>query len=148
MSPSFRIPREMGMSLRGWKDKDTGDVYSAGVSGMIMPDRDVTLVAQWQGVIPIKLLGDETKKTYSGTKQSYTGFTVSGLDMGSYTVSGVQALAQGTDVGTYKGTIDYSGMRIFEKSSGSDVTNQFEVVEASEPTLIVEKSPDFDCYAR
>ena len=44
-------------------------------------------------------------------------------------------------MGTYKGTIDYSGMRIFEKSSGSDVTNQFEVVEASEPTLIVEKAP-------
>lgn len=134
-------PSRDGYVFTGWKDKDTGDVYSAGVSGMIMPDRDVTLVAQWQGVIPIKLLGDETKKTYSGTKQSYTGFTVSGLDMGSYTVSGVQALAQGTDVGTYKGTIDYSGMRIFEKSSGSDVTNQFEVVEASEPTLIVEKAP-------
>ena len=134
-------PSRAGYVFAGWKDKDTGDVYSAGVSGMIMPDRDVTLVAQWQGVIPIKLLGDETKKTYSGTKQSYTGFTVSGLDMGSYTVSGVQALAQGTDVGTYKGTIDYSGMRIFEKSSGSDVTNQFEVVEASEPTLIVEKAP-------
>ena len=134
-------PSRDGYVFTGWKDKDTGDVYSAGVSGMTMPDRDVTLVAQWQGVIPIKLLGDETKKTYSGTKQSYTGFTVSGLDMGSYTVSGVQALAQGTDVGTYKGTIDYSGMRIFEKSSGSDVTNQFEVVEASEPTLIVEKAP-------
>ncbi|KAB6914234.1 InlB B-repeat-containing protein, partial [Bifidobacterium longum] len=134
-------PSRDGYVFTGWKDKDTGDVYSAGVSVMIMPDRDVTLVAQWQGVIPIKLLGDETKKTYSGTKQSYTGFTVSGLDMGSYTVSGVQALAQGTDVGTYKGTIDYSGMRIFEKSSGSDVTNQFEVVEASEPTLIVEKAP-------
>ena len=134
-------PSRDGYVFTGWKDKDTGDVYSAGVSGMIMPDRDVTLVAQWQGVIPIKLLGDETKKIYSGTKQSYTGFTVSGLDMGSYTVSGVQALAQGTDVGTYKGTIDYSGMRIFEKSSGSDVTNQFEVVEASEPTLIVEKAP-------
>ena len=134
-------PSRDGYVFTGWKDKDTGDVYSAGVSGMIMPDRDVTLVAQWQGVIPIKLLGDETKKTYSGTKQSYTGFTVSGLDMGSYTVFGVQALAQGTDVGTYKGTIDYSGMRIFEKSSGSDVTNQFEVVEASEPTLIVEKAP-------
>lgn len=134
-------PSRDGYVFTGWKDKDTGDVYSAGVSGMIMPDRDVTLVAQWQGVIPIKLLGDETKKTYSGTKQSYTGFTVSGLDMGSYTVSGVQALAQGTDVGTYKGAIDYSGMRIFEKSSGSDVTNQFEVVEASEPTLIVEKAP-------
>ena len=134
-------PSRDGYVFTGWKDKDTGDVYSAGVSGMIMPDRDVTLVAQWQGVIPIKLLGDETKKTYSGTKQSYTGFTVSGLDMGSYTVSGVQALAQGTDVGTYKGTIDYSGMRSFEKSSGSDVTNQFEVVEASEPTLIVEKAP-------
>ena len=134
-------PSRDGYVFTGWKDKDTGDVYSAGVSGMIMPDREVTLVAQWQGVIPIKLLGDETKKTYSGTKQSYTGFTVSGLDMGSYTVSGVQALAQGTDVGTYKGTIDYSGMRIFEKSSGSDVTNQFEVVEASEPTLIVEKAP-------
>ena len=134
-------PSRDGYVFTGWKDKDTGDVYSAGVSGMIMPDRDVTLVAQWQGVIPIKLLGDETKKTYSGTKQSYTGFTVSGLDMGSYTVSGVQALAQGTDVGTYKGTIDYSGMRIFEKSSGSDVTNQFEVVEASEPTLIVGKAP-------
>ena len=134
-------PSRDGYVFTGWKDKDTGDVYSAGVSGMIMPDRDVTLVAQWQGVIPIKLLGDETKKTYSGTKQSYTGFTVSGLDMGSYTVSGVQALAQGTDVGTYKGTIDYSGMRIFEKSSGSDVTNQFAVVEASEPTLIVEKAP-------
>lgn len=134
-------PSRDGYVFTGWKDKDTGDVYSAGVSGMIMPDRDVTLVAQWQGVIPIKLLGDETKKTYSGTKQSYTGFTVSGLDMGSYTVSGVQALAQGTDVGTYKGTIDCSGMRIFEKSSGSDVTNQFEVVEASEPTLIVEKAP-------
>ena len=134
-------PSRDGYVFTGWKDKDTGDVYSAGVSGMTMPDRDVTLVAQWQGVIPIKLLGDEVKKTYSGTKQSYTGFTVSGLDMGSYTVSGVQALAQGTDVGTYKGTIDYSGMRIFEKSSGSDVTNQFEVVEASEPTLIVEKAP-------
>ncbi|MVN51091.1 cell wall-binding protein [Eggerthella lenta] len=134
-------PSRDGYVFTGWKDKDTGDVYSAGVSGMIMPDRDVTLVAQWQGVIPIKLLGDEAKKTYSGTKQSYTGFTVSELDMGSYTVSGVQALAQGTDVGTYKGTIDYSGMRIFEKSSGSDVTNQFEVVEASEPTLIVEKAP-------
>ena len=134
-------PSRDGYVFTGWKDKDTGDVYSAGVSGMTMPDRDVTLVAQWQGVIPIKLLGDETKKTYSGTKQSHTGFTVSGLDMGSYTVSGVQALAQGTDVGTYKGTIDYSGMRIVEKSSGSDVTNQFEVVEASEPTLIVEKAP-------
>ena len=134
-------PSRDGYVFTGWKDKDTGDVYSAGVSGMTMPDRDVTLVAQWQGVIPIKLLGDETKKTYSGTKQSYTGFTVSGLDMGSYTVFGVQALAQGTDVGTYKGTIDYSGMRIVEKSSGSDVTNQFEVVEASEPTLIVEKAP-------
>ena len=134
-------PSRDGYVFTGWKDKDTGDVYSAGVSGMIMPDRDVTLVAQWQGVIPIKLLGDEVKKTYSGTKQSHTGFTVSGLDMGSYTVFGVQALAQGTDVGTYKGTIDYSGMRIFEKSSGSDVTNQFEVVEASEPTLIVEKAP-------
>ena len=134
-------PSRDGYVFTGWKDKDTGDVYSAGVSGMTMPDRDVTLVAQWQGVIPIKLLGDEVKKTYSGTKQSYTGFTVSGLDMGSYTVFGVQALAQGTDVGTYKGTIDYSGMRIVEKSSGSDVTNQFEVVEASEPTLIVEKAP-------
>lgn len=131
-------PSRDGYVFTGWKDKDTGDVYSAGVSGMTMPDRDVTLVAQWQGVIPIKLLGDEVKKTYSGTKQSHTGFTVSGLDMGSYTVFGVQALAQGTDVGTYKGTIDYSGMRIVEKSSGSDVTNQFEVVEASEPTLIVE----------
>ena len=134
-------PSRDGYVFTGWKDKDTGDVYSAGVSGMSMPDRDVTLVAQWQGVIPIKLLGDEVKKTYSGTKQSHTGFTVSGLDMGSYTVFGVQALAQGTDVGTYKGTIDYSGMRIVEKSSGSDVTNQFEVVEASEPTLIVEKAP-------
>ena len=134
-------PSRDGYVFTGWKDKDTGDVYSAGVSGMTMPDRDVTLVAQWQGVIPIKLLGDEVKKTYSGTKQSHTGFTVSGLDMGSYTVFGVQALAQGTDVGTYKGTIDYSGMRIFEKSSGSDVTNHFEVVEASEPTLIVEKAP-------
>lgn len=134
-------PSRDGYVFTGWKDKDTGDVYSAGVSGMIMPDRDVTLVAQWQGVIPIKLLGDEVKKTYSGTKQSHTGFTVSGLDMGSYTVSGVQALAQGTDVGTYKGTIDHSGMRIVEKSSGSDVTNQFEVVEASEPTLIVENAP-------
>ena len=134
-------PSRDGYVFTGWKDKDTGDVYSAGVSGMTMPDRDVTLVAQWQGVIPIKLLGDEVKKTYSGTKQSHTGFTVSGLDMGSYTVFGVQALAQGTDVGTYKGTIDYSGMRIVEKSSGSDVTNQFEVVEASEPTLIVEKAP-------
>lgn len=134
-------PSRDGYVFTGWKDKDTGDVYSAGVSGMTMPDRDVTLVAQWQGVIPIKLLGDEAKKTYSGTKQSHTGFTVSGLDMGSYTVFGVQALAQGTDVGTYKGTIDYSGMRIVEKSSGSDVTNQFEVVEASEPTLIVEKAP-------
>ena len=134
-------PSRDGYVFAGWKDKDTGDVYSAGVSGMTMPDRDVTLVAQWQGVIPIKLLGDEVKKTYSGTKQSHTGFTVSGLDMGSYTVFGVQALAQGTDVGTYKGTIDYSGMRIVEKSSGSDVTNQFEVVEASEPTLIVEKAP-------
>ena len=134
-------PSRDGYVFTGWKDKDTGDVYSAGVSGMTMPDRDVTLVAQWQGIIPIKLLGDEVKKTYSGTKQSYTGFTVSGLDMGSYTVFGVQALAQGTDVGTYKGTIDYSGMRIVEKSSGSDVTNQFEVVEASEPTLIVEKAP-------
>lgn len=130
-------PSRDGYVFTGWKDKDTGDVYSAGVSGMTMPDRDVTLVAQWQGVIPIKLLGDEVKKTYSGTKQSHTGFTVSGLDMGSYTVFGVQALAQGTDVGTYKGTIDYSGMRIVEKSSGSDVTNQFEVVEASEPTLII-----------
>ncbi|WP_346996543.1 MBG domain-containing protein [Eggerthella lenta] len=134
-------PSRDGYVFTGWKDKDTGDVYSAGVSGMTMPDRDVTLVAQWQGVIPIKLLGDEVKKTYSGTKQSHTGFTVSGLDMGSYTVFGVQALAQGTDVGTCKGTIDYSGMRIVEKSSGSDVTNQFEVVEASEPTLIVEKAP-------
>lgn len=134
-------PSRDGYVFTGWKDKDTGDVYSAGVSGMTMPDRDVTLVAQWQGVILIKLLGDEVKKTYSGTKQSHTGFTVSGLDMGSYTVFGVQALAQGTDVGTYKGTIDYSGMRIVEKSSGSDVTNQFEVVEASEPTLIVEKAP-------
>lgn len=134
-------PSRDGYVFTGWKDKDTGDVYSAGVSGMTMPDRDVTLVAQWQGVIPIKLLGDEVKKTYSGTKQSHTGFTVSRLDMGSYTVFGVQALAQGTDVGTYKGTIDYSGMRIVEKSSGSDVTNQFEVVEASEPTLIVEKAP-------
>lgn len=134
-------PSRDGYVFTGWKDKDTGDVYSAGVSGMTMPDRDVTLVAQWQGVIPIKLLGDEVKKTYSGTKQSHTGFTVSGLDMGSYTVFGVQALAQGTDVGTYKGTIDYSGMRIVEKSSGSDVTNQFEVVEASEPSLIVEKAP-------
>lgn len=134
-------PSRDGYVFTGWKDKDTGDVYSAGVSGMTMPDRDVTLVAQWQGVIPIKLLGDEVKKTYSGTKQSHTGFTVSGLDMGSYTVFGVQALAQGTDVGTYKGTIDYSGMRIVEKSSDSDVTNQFEVVEASEPTLIVEKAP-------
>ena len=134
-------PSRDGYVFTGWKDKDTGDVYSAGVSGMTMPDRDVTLVAQWQGVIPIKLLGDEVKKTYSGTKQSHTGFTVSGLDMGSYTVFGVQALAQGTDVGTYKGTIDYSGMRIVEKSSGSDVTNQCEVVEASEPTLIVEKAP-------
>lgn len=134
-------PSRDGYVFTGWKDKDTGDVYSAGVSGMTMPDRDVTLVAQWQGVIPIKLLGDEVKKTYSGTKQSHTGFTVSGLDMGSYTVFGVQALAQGTDVGTYKGTIDYSGMRIVEESSGSDVTNQFEVVEASEPTLIVEKAP-------
>ena len=134
-------PSRDGYVFTGWKDKDTGDVYSAGVSGMTMPDRDVTLVAQWQGIIPIKLLGDEVKKTYSGTKQSHTGFTVSGLDMGSYTVFGVQALAQGTDVGTYKGTIDYSGMRIVEKSSGSDVTNQFEVVEASEPTLIVEKAP-------
>lgn len=134
-------PSRDGYVFTGWKDKDTGDVYSVGVSGMTMPDRDVTLVAQWQGVIPIKLLGDEVKKTYSGTKQSHTGFTVSGLDMGSYTVFGVQALAQGTDVGTYKGTIDYSGMRIVEKSSGSDVTNQFEVVEASEPTLIVEKAP-------
>ena len=64
---------------------------------------------------------------YNGSQQSVSGFAATEFVQNgkTYTVSGVEASAAGTDAGKYKTVI--TGTPVVKDSDGHDVTNQFKV---------------------
>ena len=65
--------------------------------------------------------------TYDGTEQTVVGFeqTTFVVDGNTYKVSGINAVAKGTDQGKYQTTI--TGTPVVKDASGNDVTAQFKV---------------------
>ena len=75
----------------------------------------------------IKVKANSKDTTYDGTEQSVVGFeqTTFEVDGNTYRVSGINAIAKGTDQGKYETTI--TGTPVVTDATGNDVTNQFKV---------------------
>ncbi|MBQ4552626.1 MAG: InlB B-repeat-containing protein, partial [Clostridia bacterium] len=85
----------------------------------------VTYVAQYEKQTDITLQGNSYTVTYNGKEQSVSGYTVNGLPAG-YTVSGIEHIAEGKDVGDHVGV--FSGDVKVTDENGNDVTVQFRVI--------------------
>ena len=85
----------------------------------------------------IEVVASSATETYDGTQKSASGFeTLEFTENGqAYTVSGLDASAAGTDVGTYASTI--SGVAVVTDAQGNDVTDQF-AVSVRPGTLTIE----------
>lgn len=68
--------------------------------------------------------GESKTVTYTGSEQSITGITPTGLLKG-HTYEGLTYAAKGTNVGEYKG--EFSGTAVIKDAAGNDVTNNYNV---------------------
>ena len=68
--------------------------------------------------------GESKTVTYTGSEQSITGITPTGLLKG-HTYEGLTYAAKGTNVGEYKG--EFSGTAVIKDANGNDVTKNYNV---------------------
>lgn len=79
-------------------------------------------------LIDIEVKTKSGEEIYDGTEKILEGFeeTTFEIDGETYTVSGIDAVAKGTDPGEYQGTVE--GKVVVTDSEGNDVTDQFNVI--------------------
>ena len=105
------FPDPAGYAFDGWNTKadGTGDSFS---SGSVRVDNigSNDLYARWklktiETEVVVKITGETSTKTYNGSEQSITGYTVESISDSRYTANDFTfsgtALAKGTDAGTY-----------------------------------------------
>ena len=86
---------------------------------------------------PVTFTGESGEKTYTGEPQSLTGVTVEGLLDGH--THNVAAKAEGTDVGTYQGTIT-AAEDVQIMAGEQDVTKNYEIKTARGTLTITQKT--------
>ncbi|MBV3417641.1 InlB B-repeat-containing protein, partial [Holdemanella biformis] len=108
--------------------------YAAGQSVHVDVDGENVLYATWIEKTVITLFANSNNVPYTGQMQEVNGFV--SLTIDGYTVSGLNAHAQGTDVGTYPTEI--KGTAHVEKGN-QDVTNKV-VVKITPGQLTITKA--------
>jgi uncharacterized repeat protein (TIGR02543 family) len=137
----YQAPETEGKEyyFAGWAtskdDANNGKAtYAAGQSVHVDVDGENVLYATWIEKTVITLFANSNTVTYNGEKQEVNGFV--SLTIDGYTVSGLNAHAQGTDVGTYPTEI--KGTAHVEKGN-QDVTNKV-VVKTTPGQLTITKA--------
>ena len=134
---SYTAPGE-DYYFAGWAtsmgDAQKGNAtYAAGQSVHVDVDGENVLYATWIEKTVITLVANSNTVTYNGQSQEVNGFQ--SLTIDGYIVSGLNAHAQGTNVGTYPTEI--TGTAHVEKDN-EDVTNKV-VVETTLGQLTITK---------
>ena len=109
--------------------------YAAGQSVHVDVDGENVLYATWIEKTVITLVANSNTVTYNGQSQEVNGFQ--SLTIDGYIVSGLNAHAQGTDVGTYPTEI--TGTAHVEKDN-EDVTNKVVIKTTPGQLTITKKS--------
>ena len=137
----YQAPEAVGKEyyFAGWatskEDADNGKAtYAAGQSVHVDVDGENVLYATWIEKTVITLFANSNTVPYTGQMQEVNGFV--SLTIDGYTVSGLNAHAQGTDVGTYPTEI--KGTAHVEKGN-QDVTNKV-VVKTTPGQLTITKA--------
>ena len=122
----YQAPKKEGKEyyFAGWAtskdDADNGKAtYAAGQTVHVDVNGENVLYATWIEKTVITLFANSNNVPYTGQMQEVNGFV--SLTIDGYTVSGLNAHAQGTDVGTYPTEI--KGTAHVEKGN-QDVTNK------------------------
>ena len=138
----YQAPEAVGKEyyFAGWatskEDADNGKAtYAAGQSVHVDVDGENVLYATWIEKTVITLFANSNTVPYTGQMQEVNGFV--SLTIDGYTVSGLNAHAQGTDVGTYPTEI--KGTAHVEKGN-QDVTNKVVVKTTAGQLTITKKS--------
>ena len=138
----YQAPKTEGKEyyFAGWAtskdDADNGKAtYAAGQSVHVDVDGENVLYATWIEKTVITLVANSNTVTYNGQSQEVNGFQ--SLTIDGYIVSGLNAYAQGTDVGTYPTEI--TGTAHVEKDN-EDVTNKVVVKTTPGQLTITKKS--------
>ena len=137
----YQAPETEGKEyyFAGWAtskdDANNGKAtYAAGQSVHVDVDGENVLYATWIEKTVITLVANSNTVTYNGQSQEVNGFQ--SLTIDGYIVSGLNAHAQGTDVGTYPTEI--TGTAHVEKGN-QDVTNKV-VVKITPGQLTITKA--------
>ena len=140
-SLGYQAPEAEGKEyfFAGWatsmEDANNGKAtYAAGQTVHVDVNGENVLYATWIEKTVITLFANSNTVTYNGEKQEVNGFV--SLTIDGYTVSGLNAHAQGTDVGTYPTEI--KGTAHVEKGN-QDVTNKV-VVKTTPGQLTITKA--------
>ena len=136
---SYTAPGE-DYYFAGWAtsmgDAQKGNAtYAAGQSVHVDVDGENVLYATWIEKTVITLVANSNTVTYNGQSQEVNGFQ--SLTIDGYIVSGLNAHAQGTNVGTYPTEI--TGTAHVEKDN-EDVTNKVVVKTTPGQLTITKKS--------
>ena len=138
----YQAPKTEGKEyyFAGWAtsmdDANNGKAtYAAGQSVHVDVDGENVLYATWIEKTVITLVANSNTVTYNGQSQEVNGFQ--SLTIDGYIVSGLNAHAQGTDVGTYPTEI--TGTAHVEKDN-EDVTNKVVVKTTPGQLTITKKS--------
>lgn len=138
----YQAPETEGKEyyFAGWAtskdDANNGKAtYAAGQSVHVDVDGENVLYATWIEKTVITLVANSNTVTYNGQSQEVNGFQ--SLTIDGYIVSGLNAHAQGTDVGTYPTEI--TGTAHVEKDN-EDVTNKVVVKTTPGQLTITKKS--------
>ena len=140
----YQAPEEEGKEyyFAGWatskEDADNGKAtYAAGQTVHVDVKDENVLYATWIEKTVITLFANSNTVPYTGQMQEVNGFV--SLTIDGYTVSGLNAHAQGTDVGTYPTEI--KGTAHVEKGN-QDVTNKVVVKTTPGQLTITSQSID------
>ncbi len=88
----------------------------------------------------ITLTPNSAEALYDGEEHSVSGFasTTAFIEKEKYEVSGLTAIATGTDTGTY--AVSVTGTPVVTDAKGNDVTNQFSVVSKDASLTVTQRS--------
>ena len=138
----YQAPKKEGKEyyFAGWAtskdDANNGKAtYAAGQSVHVDVDGENVLYATWIEKTVITLFANSNTVQYTGQSQEVNGFQ--SLTIDGYIVSGLNAHAQGTDVGTYPTEI--TGTAHVEKDN-EDVTNKVVIKTTPGQLTITKKS--------
>lgn len=127
-SQSGTIVPDEGYYFTGWEPE-----RAATVTG------NAEYTAQYAKKNEITVIANSDTKTYTGEKQSISGFKTLSftIDDKTYTVSGLDARVSGIDANTY--TNEVTGTAVVKDDNGNDVTGQF-TVKTQNGTLTIKQA--------